>query len=191
MNGDFSDLLRRAIAGDSAALAEIHSRYERLVLGLVRRRLGPALRRKFDSVDVVQSVFEDVLRDLPRFEDRGEEAFRHWLYMKAENKVKDAWRRAVDADGAPRETRLATNDDFAPVDVPGPATQAGDADDEARLAEVLATMPAEQREVLGLRNKEGLSFAEIAARLSLASADAARMRYARALIELRSRWKAP
>jgi RNA polymerase sigma-70 factor (ECF subfamily) len=191
LNGDFSDLLRRAQGGDSAAFAEIHARYERLVHGVVRRRLGPALRRKFDSVDVVQSVFEDVLRDLPRFEDRGEEKFRHWLFMKAENKVRDAHRRALDADGAPRETRLATNDDLAPEGVAGPATQAGQADDEARLAAILSTMSAEQREVLNLHDREGLRFAEIAERLSLPSEDAARMRYGRALIELRRRWKGP
>jgi len=188
LDGTFSELLRRAKDGDSAAFMEIHARYERRVQGVVRRRLGPALRRRCDTLDVTQSVFEDVLRDLGEFEDRGEEAFRHWLYMKAENKVRDSWRRVLQPGGGPRENRLETRDAAVAAGGPGPATEAGEADDRARLAAVLATLPAAQREVLALRDTEGLGFAAIAGRLGLPGADAARMRYARALLALRERW---
>ena len=184
----FTDLLRRAKAGEPAALAELHARYQRSVSGVVRRRLGRAMRRGCDSSDVVQSVFEDVLRELPRFEDRGEPAFRHWLHLKAENKVRDRWRRRVDAEGRPRESGMETPDAERPVAGPGPATEAGDADDRARLRSVLAELPDAQREILSLRDESGLSFAAIAERLGLAGADAARMRYARALLALRKRW---
>lgn len=187
MDLDFTELLRRAKAGDGAALTQLHARYERRVLGVVRRRLGPALRRRRDSSDFVQSVFEDVLRDLPRLEDRGEEAFRHWLYLKSENKVRDAWRRGVGRDGNPREAELPSSDE--PVGAGcGPATEAGDADEAVRLRTVFASLPAAQRDVIALRSVEGLGFAEIAVRLGLPGADAARMRYARALVALRARW---
>lgn len=188
VGADFSELLCKARGGDSAAIAEIHARYERAVRGVVRRRLGPALRRRCDSGDVAQSVFEDVLRDLPRFEDRGEEAFRHWLYMKAENKVRDQWRRRFDAAGRPREQAMDARDGERPAAGPGPATQAGEADDAARLRGLVAALPPSQREILALRDESGLAFAAIAKRMGLPGADAARMRYARALLALRRDW---
>lgn len=188
MDEDFAELLLRAKGGEPGALNELHTRYEKRVLGVVRRRLSPALRCRFDSTDVVQSVFEDVIRDLPRFEDRGEEAFRHWLYMKAENKVRDAWRKRLRPDGGLREERLDSKDDGRPAASRGPATQAGEGDDVARLRDVLATLDPPQREVIELRDIQGLSFAAIAERLDLPGADAARMRYTRALLVLRRKW---
>jgi len=185
----FADVLREAKRGDADALRELHARYESCVLKVVRRRLGPGLRSRYDTVDVAQSVFEDVLRDLPAFEDRGEEAFRHWLYMKAENKVRDAWRRRLHPEGGAREGELVTADgEITTERGPGPATQAELGDDCGRLRAVLASLPAEQQTILTLRDQDGLAFAEIAQRLGLPSADAARMRYARALVALRKAW---
>jgi RNA polymerase sigma-70 factor, ECF subfamily len=186
MGSGFSDLLRRAKAGDADALTEIHRSYGRLLTGAVRRRLGPALRRRYDADDIVQSVFADVIDALPSFEDRGEQAFRHWLYRRAERKVASKVRRARDGAGERRERTLG--DDAAPAaDGPGPATQAGDADESAHLRAALGELPPAQREVLLLRQEAGLRFEAIAERIGAGSVDAARMRYARALIALRAR----
>jgi RNA polymerase sigma factor (sigma-70 family) len=185
----FSDLIRRAKAGEEGARAELLARHQHLVLAAVRRRLAPALRRRFDSMDVAQSVFEDVLRDLPRFEERGEQAFRHWLYLKTENKIRDAWRRRLGADGRPRENTMGSTDPGPAAPGPGPATEAGDIDDASRLRDAVAALPDAQREIIALRDESGLAFAAIAKKLGLAGADAARMRYARALLALRRNWE--
>ena len=187
MSGDFSELLRRARDRDPAAITELHARYQRRIRGAVRRRLGPALRRACDADDVVQSVFADVLVRLPEFEDRGEDAFRHWLYTLAEHKVATKLRRELRPEGGRRQETFG--DDLRPLaGGPGPATQAGDADDHARLRTVLGALDPAQREILALRDESGLAFDVIAQRLGLASPDAARMRYARALLALRSAW---
>lgn len=178
----FPDLIRRAKAGEEGARAALHARYEHLVLAAVRRRLAPALRRRLDSMDVAQSVFEDVFRELPRFEERGEAAFRHWLYLKTENKIRDAWRRRLGADGHPRENSMGSGDGAHPAPGPGPATEAGEIDEAVRLRDAVAALPAAQREIIALRDQSGLAFAAIAKRLGLPGADAARMRYARALL---------
>ena len=189
MEESFSDLIRRAKAGEEGARAALHARYEHLVLAAVRRRLAPALRRRLDSMDVAQSVFEDVLRELPRFEDRGEAAFRHWLYLKAENKIRDAWRRRFGADGRLRDDAMGPTDPERAAPGPGPATEAGEFDDAARLRDAVAALPSAQREIIALRGESGLAFAAIAERLGLPGADAARMRYARALLALRRNWE--
>ena len=183
---DFTELLRLAKCGDPDALREFHSRYEQLVLTRVHRLLAPALRRRCDTSDIVQSVFEDVLRELPAFEDRGEEAFKHWLCQMAENKVHDRWRRQLNPSGGQRESPLETADgENVASRSPGPATQAGANDDCARLQEALARLPELQREIVKLHDKDGLPYKTVAERLGLPSADAARMQHSRALNTLR------
>jgi RNA polymerase sigma-70 factor (ECF subfamily) len=55
-------LLQRLKAGDSAAAGEIFRKYEPYLRMVVRRQLSPSLRAKFDSLDVVQSVWVHLLR---------------------------------------------------------------------------------------------------------------------------------
>lgn len=183
----FAELLRRAKAGDASAFAEIDARHGKAILLRIRDRLPNVLRRHYDSLDLRQSVVAEVLRDLHRFEDRGEDAFRNWLYLKAENKIRSKLRRHLGKDGARAAASLDDVDDEPPSPAPSPATQAGDADDAAALRDVFAGLDDEDREVLALRTELGLPFAEIASRVGLPTADAARKRYARALLLLRGR----
>jgi RNA polymerase sigma-70 factor (ECF subfamily) len=56
-----ADLLERLSGGDQAAAEEVFRTYEPYLRQVVRRLLGPDLRTKFDSVDIVQSVWADLL----------------------------------------------------------------------------------------------------------------------------------
>ena len=73
----------------------IREGFGRYVMATIRRRLLPPLRRRYDTMDLSQSVFREVLRDLPRFEDRGEPAFVRWLAIKSENKTRSFPRAAM------------------------------------------------------------------------------------------------
>lgn len=190
MQGEFTELLRRAKSGDDAAIAELHRRYAPVVGARIRQRLTPLLRRRHDTEDLAQSVFADVLCALPRVEDRGENAFRHWLLIKAENKIRDRLRRQLRRNGGRRETRLrsAVLQGLA-WSGSGPPSEAVRTDDGARMRNVLASMKEVNRRALELRAQQSLPFLEVARRLGLPSADAARKRYAQALVELRTRWK--
>src|SRR5438105_4045984 len=79
---EFSDLLGRARDGDREAVAALYAAYRETVLRAARSGLGPSLHQQYDTVDIGQSVFGDMLRELPEFEDRGEPAFRRWLLQK-------------------------------------------------------------------------------------------------------------
>src|SRR5580704_89166 len=57
-------LLERLNSGDAAVAEQVFREYEPYLRILVRRQLRPALRAKFDSMDVVQSVWADVLEGL-------------------------------------------------------------------------------------------------------------------------------
>src|SRR5215475_10206838 len=53
----FADFLRRIRSGDARAAEELVRRYESAIRVAVRTRLtDPALKRRFDSLDVCQSV---------------------------------------------------------------------------------------------------------------------------------------
>jgi RNA polymerase sigma factor (sigma-70 family) len=192
MKDDFSELLKRAVRGDSDAVSELFRRYEGIVRARVRDRMTPALRRRFDTADIGQSVFADVLRDLGDFEDRGEEKFRRWLYVRAERKLLSKQRKLLNNRGQQRESALpAPSTDaiealIAPE--PGPVTSAGHGDDVARLEGLLATLDDVTQRVIRMRARDKLTFAAIAARLELGTEDAARKRYRRGLMALKGRW---
>ena len=62
MSADSLDTLLVKLAnGEDSAAERVFRDYEPLLRAMVRRRLTPSLRTKFDSMDVVQSVWADVL----------------------------------------------------------------------------------------------------------------------------------
>jgi RNA polymerase sigma-70 factor (ECF subfamily) len=62
MNIDSLDeLLEKLNSGDAEAAEQVFQRYEPYLRKVVRRLLPVELRAKFDSVDVVQSIFGDIL----------------------------------------------------------------------------------------------------------------------------------
>lgn len=62
--GDLADLLRRAGAGDAAALTDLLRRYEHRVRLAARSLLRPPLTQALDSLDLVQSVHRALLPGL-------------------------------------------------------------------------------------------------------------------------------
>ena len=91
------DLIERLNKGDIAAAERAFMAYEPYLRMAVRRRLSGALRTKLDSMDIVQSVWADVLsgfRDAGwRFADRSH--FRAFLVKVARNRLIDRRRQLI------------------------------------------------------------------------------------------------
>ncbi|HKQ61705.1 MAG TPA: sigma-70 family RNA polymerase sigma factor [Candidatus Polarisedimenticolaceae bacterium] len=153
------DLLIAVQAGDTDSLSVLVSRWERPLYRFVYRLL---LRRE-DARDVCQETFLRILRKADRFE-RGSR-FSTWMYQIALNLCRDQIRRRkrwslVLSDAPPPESvaqGLALGPD---VDDPSRATERREA--SAALLQALDQIPPEQREVLVLKEFEGLKFREIA-----------------------------
>ena len=69
-------LLDRLTQGDARAAEQVFLAYEPYLHMVVRRQLSSGLRAKFDSVDIVQSVWADLLTG---FRDR------HWTFQDADH----------------------------------------------------------------------------------------------------------
>jgi RNA polymerase sigma-70 factor (ECF subfamily) len=157
-------LLDRLGRGDLAAVEQVVADYEPYLRALVRHSLPTPLRAKFDSLDVVQSVWVQVLRALREgaWEISDRDRLRGLLVTVARRRLVSRYRRhgtalereqrdGPDLDGlaAPRQPR------------PSEVAQAGEL-----WAKMLALCPPEHHELLRLR-RQGLLLGEIAARTGM------------------------
>src|SRR5262249_53709977 len=95
VDGSLETLLVKLRAGDTTAAERLFQTYEPYLRMVVRRQLSAGLRAKFDSVDVVQSVWADVLRGFQkaswRFDDAAQ--LRAFLVRATRNRFIDRCRQ--------------------------------------------------------------------------------------------------
>lgn len=185
---DTVELLNRWYGGDRQALDALLSENLEWMRGYVRKELTPELRTRFDSMDMVQDGVVRLLRYGPRFVPHGREQFRA-LLVKI---LVTAFRDAVDRHQA--ECRDHRRDHGLPshesrldalartISQPEVIAERGELADWIHIA--MELLEPDDREVLRLRRFEELPFEEIAREMRLPSADAARMRFHRALPKL-------
>lgn len=167
------DLVAQARLGDDVATSDLMAAVHQLSLRYARARLG----RYAAATDVAQEVCVAVLVALPRYTDRGL-PFEAFVYRIAANKVADV-RRGAMKDPVPTEEFPAV-EDLAP----GPEERAISADEAARVWDLLATLPEQQREILTLRVAVGMTAEQTASSLGM-TAGAVRVAQHRALAKLR------
>lgn len=157
---DDAEAIRRVRAGDADAFGVLVDRYgariRRLVLGFVRREQ--------DAEDVVQDSFLKAFARLDRFDGRS--SFYTWLYRIAANTAMDhnkkVRRRPAPLPLSPwREDEPGPTAD-PPAPGPSPVQGAVRAELRERIDAALETLPDMYREVLVLRELEGLSYDDIA-----------------------------
>lgn len=177
---DFADLVNRARAGEEAAREAFYVRALRLARQSARRYLGKRDRTLFDSQDVQQSILIRLHRRLPDlvFSEEGELAA--WLLEATRRVLKEKRRNA--------HCQKRDVDRTFPFPTAGlPDRHAGDVERlVARITveEFLGGLSPDAAEVVRLHALEGCTFEEVAERLGLPGAEAARKRYARALVRL-------
>src|SRR5947209_19225746 len=129
-NEPLDNLLSQLCSGDSAAAGQVFLAFEPYLRKAVRRQLPLPMRAKFDSADILQSVWVDVLRGFReagwRFTDA--DHLRGFLYVATRNRLIDRVRQHQKAIG--REERLGDGDEQLALRCPQPRpseiAQAGD-----------------------------------------------------------------
>jgi RNA polymerase sigma-70 factor (ECF subfamily) len=136
------------------------------------------LRSAAEAEDVTAQVFINAYRAYDRFEPRATTPAA-WLFRIARNAILDFHRRSAVRERTAREVAAQ------PLEEADPARVAEDRILYAGLLESVRRLPERQREVISLRHRSDLSFAEIG-ELMECSEDAAKMLYHRALKALRA-----
>jgi RNA polymerase sigma-70 factor (ECF subfamily) len=157
-------VLEALCSGDPESAEKVFRAYEPYLRSVVRRQLSPQLRAKFDSADVVQSVWVDLLQGFRAggwsFPDR--EHLKAFLVAATRHRFIDRVRHhrsALKHEEPPGEGVAASV--ACPQPRPSQVVQADDL-----WQRILAECPPAHREVLLLK-REGLAAAEIAARTGL------------------------
>jgi RNA polymerase sigma-70 factor (ECF subfamily) len=163
--GPLDLLLQQLSGGDADAAEQVFREYEPFLRQLVRRQINPRLRAKFDSADVVQSIWADLLAGFRgarwTFSDAAQ--LRAFLIKATHNRFLDRVRQAHPALAREQPLEMTAAECLPPAPEPRPSETA-QADDV--WEKLLALCPPDHHEVLRLR-RQGLSRAEIAARTGL------------------------
>jgi RNA polymerase sigma factor (sigma-70 family) len=165
MDGEEARLIQLLQVGDDAAAAEVFRTYEPYLRMVVRQRLTPRLRAKFDSVDIVQSVWVDVLDHFRKGDRRFDSPthLKNFLVRATLNRFIDrirSNRRAVEIE---RPMRSDTVGSLPETRNPAPS-EVEQAEDLWR--KMIALCPPAHRELLRLK-RQGLAASEIGERTGL------------------------
>lgn len=192
-----SEVLRRAAAGDAAALAAAFSRHRPRLRRMLQLRLDRRLQGRVDPSDVLQETYLEVARGLADYLKAPQAPFYLWVRFLTARKLLALHRHhlGVQARDAAREVSLhrgalpqASSVSLAEQLLgrySSPSQAAIRAELRLRVQEALNGMDPIDREVLALRQFEDLSNAETAQVLGIGEV-AASHRFVRALRRLRA-----
>ena len=194
-------LIDQARQGSDEALGRLLLTYTNYLSLLARTQVDPKLRARVSPSDVVQETHLEAHRDFPHFAGQTEREFLGWLRKILVNNLarqierhvlagkRDVRRevslshmgKAIERSTARLESILAGRED-------SPSGVAVKKERAVVLADQLAELPDDYRNVLVLRHLEGLPFKEIAEQMDR-SEGAVRMLWLRAIDRLRLAFK--
>ena len=155
-NLDEESLVRRAAAGDESAYGHLVKRYQARLYNFVRSMV----RNDELAEDITQESLVKAFFSLKRLQNPA--SFKSWLFRIANNNTLDYLRRkripTVDVDESIHETYVELGTPLDDV-----VAQAK----SRHIREALGKLKADQRAILVMCDLEGLSYAEIAASLSI------------------------
>ncbi len=148
-----------ARGGDRQAFASLVRRHQARLFNFLLRLLG----RREVAMDLTQDTFLKAWSALPDWQPAAR--FSTWLFQIGRNAAFDVLRRR-------QRINFVSYDAGNPADEPGdsapsPEQQYADRQRLRLLERALAALPAEQREILLLRELEDMSYAELAVTLGI------------------------
>lgn len=177
------ELAGLARQGDQDAFAQLVEKNQNRIYTLCTRMTG----NPEDGADQAQEAFLRAWRSLPSFQ--GDSSFSTWLYRLARNLCIDFLRQKKRRSAAFSVVSLDGGEGEAPGDIPDrrptPESEAERRELRLEVGEALSKLSDEHRQILVLRELEGLSYAEIADALGL-EAGTVKSRIARARLAMRA-----
>ncbi|MFI4955887.1 MAG: RNA polymerase sigma factor RpoE [Gammaproteobacteria bacterium] len=151
-------LVRRVQQGDSKAFNLLVSKYQRRIEFVIY----PFVENRSDILDIVQETFLRAFRAIDDF--RGDSAFFSWLFRIAQNTAKNhliaRTRRPPDSDIDASVAEFVSTSPFQELSTPEHLLLRDEI--EQQIFRTIESLPEELREVIVLREIEGLSYDDIA-----------------------------
>jgi RNA polymerase sigma-70 factor, ECF subfamily len=192
-------LLSRAKAGSGESLGQLLQLYANYLKLVVLAQLEQNLRARVSPSDVIQETFFEAHRDFIQFRGTTTPEFLAWLRKILVNNLcrvveqhllaeKRDVRREVSLERLATALEQSTARLEAILPDPGasPSGVLQQREREVALADQLAQLPADYREVIVLRHLESLPFEDVGARMGRSSG-AVRMLWLRAVKALRDK----
>jgi len=155
------ELVEEFQRGDPHAFDVLVQRWERKIQGAIYRIMGP----EEDARDLSQETLLKAYRALGTF--KKEARFSSWLYQIALNVCRDRMRRRKSRPSVSLD-ELMEGGELAPQGRGPNPHELIEADDLSRaVAAAVDSLPPEQREVIVLKEYQGLTFLEIAQALDV------------------------
>jgi RNA polymerase sigma-70 factor (ECF subfamily) len=190
-------LLERARRQETEPLGELLQLYRNYLTILATTQLDPRLRRRMSPSDVVQDTLLAAHRDFVQFRGVSERELLMWLRQILIHSLQRAYETHLQARRRDVRCEVSIEDvsqalersvvNFAQVLAdrgPSPSAPARQREQAVRLADQLAKLSADYRDVIVLRNLQGLSFDEVAERMDR-KPGTVRMLWVRAIEKLR------
>lgn len=181
-------LLERARNGDADALGQLLEQYRHYLRLRAQAQVGRSLRVRLDPSDLVQETLLEAQRDFSQFGGSCEGELTAWLrrilvrnladQLKHHHSLKRDFQREEPLEALVEQANAAL---AAPLSTP--SAQVSRREQAVVLAQAMAQLPPDYREVISLRYLEGQSFDLIAATMGRSSG-AVRMLWTRALERL-------
>ncbi len=146
-----ADLVARIRTGDAAALRVVVERYQQRIFALVHG----IIRDAHEVEDVAQEVFLKVFTKIDAFDGRSQ--FYTWLYRVAANAAKDHLKKR-----SRRPAVAIDEEEQLPGSDRDPLRAAEVAETRRIVRAEIAALPVRYREILTLRELDGLAYARIA-----------------------------
>ncbi|MCA9263116.1 MAG: sigma-70 family RNA polymerase sigma factor [Planctomycetales bacterium] len=191
-------LLESALRDGGASLNELLPLYVNYLKLMATTQMDAKIRQRVSPSDVVQETCFEAHRDFHQFRGGTEREFVSWLRRILVHNIarlverhvladKRDVRREVSLEGMQRSLERSTIRLRAILADKGgsPSSQALRRERSVLLADQIAQLPEDYRDVIMLRNIEGLRFEEVAQRMNRSSG-AARMLWLRAIDQLRT-----
>jgi RNA polymerase sigma-70 factor (ECF subfamily) len=194
---DVPTLMVRARRGSGTSIGALLQLYRNYLTVLASTQIEPRLRGRLSPSDVVQETMLRAAQNFGQFRGTTEPELIAWLRQILVNNLakfveqhllaarRDVRREvSIERLGKALEQSTVQLAALLPAQIKTPSVAAQQREDAVLLADRLAELPADYREVLVLRNLQGLPFEEVAQRMDR-STSAARMLWLRAIEKLR------
>lgn len=195
-------LISAARSGNSSALGTLFALYQNYIKLLAAAQVRARLRVRASASDIVQETFLHAHRGFADFRGTSGGEFVSWLRTILTRRIQHLYHQhvtaqqrdvrrevSIEAIGNWLEHSTIRLESLLIDEEPSPSSQVENQERSVHVADALAELPDDYREVLMMRSIEGLSFSEVAERIGR-SQGATRMLWLRGIKKLKDRLQA-